>query len=358
MESRDVRYGHAMNAPDRKFWPFRPRTSIAWSIAMLVGILFVLTVLKRAGEWQISEQSDTAVLIGVVLVSLLPVLLAILDIIIERGGVIEYGGVRIDFSQVPQMGMSGFTVPTNIGVPGQAVSDSSTTEILEALREATACEIIVINLEEGQAWWETRLLVLLAGAVRLKKPDKVVFIGKEGGVDGCFQGWGYSVKLLPYLLKAHPQYLRSYHAAQAAARQWELVEPVNPPDPINLAAAPPQPHLMQAGLATMHPWMAFDSATGLPNTLLAEQLLASDLGQKLESEEGPRTINLVRLNDIFQPVLYKTAIDTSWPTERQITEFFDSDFDYLAVTQRGKYLSLTSRLSVLNAFVKSVVAKR
>ena len=188
----------------------------------------------------------------------------------------------------------------------------------------------------------------------------MVFVGRDGGVDGCFQGWGYSVKLLPYLLKlkAHPQYLRSYHAAQAAARQWELVEPVNPPDPVNPAVAPPQPPSMQAGLATMHPWMAFDSATGLPNALLAEQLLASDLGQKLESGEGPRTISLVRLNEVFQPVLYKAAIDTSWPTERQMTEFFDSDSDYLAVTQKGKYLSLTSRLSVLNAFVRSVVEKK
>jgi hypothetical protein len=166
-----------MNKPDRKFWPFRPRSSFAWSITILVGLLFVLTVLKKYGMWQISEKSDTAVLIGVVLISLLPVLLAVLDIIIERGSVIEYGGVRIDFSQVPQMGMSGFTVPTNIGVSGQAVSDSSTTEILDALRHATACEIIVIDLEEGQAWWETRLLVLMAGAVRLGKPHKVVFAG-------------------------------------------------------------------------------------------------------------------------------------------------------------------------------------
>ena len=85
-----------MNEPDRKFWPFRRRTSIAWSIAMLVGLLFALTVLKTSGEWQISEKSDTAVLIGVVLVSLLPVVLAVLDIIIERGGVIEYGGMRVD----------------------------------------------------------------------------------------------------------------------------------------------------------------------------------------------------------------------------------------------------------------------
>jgi len=126
-----------MNERDRKFWAFRPRSSIAWSIAMLVGLLLLLTGLKKYGVWQISERSDTAVLIGVVLVSLLPVLLSVLDIIIERGAVIEYDDLKNDFSQVPQMAESGLTVPTNIGVPGQAVSDNSTAGILGAIRHST-----------------------------------------------------------------------------------------------------------------------------------------------------------------------------------------------------------------------------
>ncbi len=349
-----------MNGTDRRFWPFLPRTSIVLSMAILVGLLLILMVLKKALLWKMSEKSDVTVLIGILLFSLLPILLALLDVVIERGGSVKYKGLEISFAQVSHLGVSGFTVPTNIGVPSQAVSDSSTTNILDALRQATACEVVVIDLEDGQAWWETRLLVLLAGAVRLERPHRVVFVGKDGGVDGCFQGWGVSVKLLPYLLKAHPQYLRSYHAAQAAARQWELVEPVNPPDPLNLSAVPPQPISIQGRLATMRSWMAFDSATGLPNRLFAEQLLADDLGRQIETKqietkEGPRTISLHRLNEIFQPVLYKAAIDTSWPTERQITEFFNCDFDHLAITQKGKYLSLTSKLSVLNVFVRDMV---
>lgn len=204
-----------MNEPDRRFWPFRPRTSIAWSIGILVSLLFVLNALKRRDEWLISSDSDTAVLIGLVAVSLLPILLAVLESSSSGAELIEYGGVKSDFSQMPQVGTSEFAVPSNIGVSGRAVSDSSTTEILDALRKATACESVVIDLEDGHAWWETRLLVLLAGAVRLRKPERVV-VGKDGGVDGCFQGWGYSVTLLPYLLKAHPQYARSYYAAQAA----------------------------------------------------------------------------------------------------------------------------------------------
>jgi len=65
---------------------------------------------------------------------------------------------------------------------------------------------------------ETRLLVLLAGAVRHKKPDKIVFVGKEANMDRRFQGWSYVDDLLPQLVTAHPQYARSLESAWAAAR--------------------------------------------------------------------------------------------------------------------------------------------
>jgi len=409
-----------MSDQERRFWPYRPRTSVLSAILILVGLLIIVAVSRVTLKWP-SADSEAAVLIGVLLFSLLPILLALVDVIIERGGVFEYGGLKIDFSQVRQMGISGITVPVNIGVRGEPVNDSTTTKILDALKQATACDSVIIDLEEGQAWWETRLLVLLAGAVRLKKPQKVVFVGKDSGKDSAFQGWSHPYELLPHLLRTHPQYSLSYHSAMAAARRWELVKPTGD------AATPPQlpffqetvsknqfqnndlvsrlinkqiiknvsydfnlvrfddsiededqlrkrlelisgieiepiitiwQQSSQAGLGAQHPWMAFDDTTRLPNNVFAEQSLASDLGEKVESKEGPRTISLVRLNDIFQPVLYKTAIDTSWPTERQITEFFDSDIDYLAFTQEGKYLSLTSRLSVLNAIVRTVVEKK
>jgi hypothetical protein len=352
-----------MSDQERRFWPFRPQTSIAWSIAMLVGLLFILLVLKRYDLWEISQRSDTTVLIGVLLVSLLPVVLAVLDIIIERRGVIEAGGVRIDFSQGPQMGMSGFTVPPNIGVPGQAVADSGTNEILDALRQATTSESVIVDFEEGQAWWETRLLVLLAGAVRHNQPKIVVFVGTDGKTKKCFQGWASANELLPYLLKAHPKYPVSYYAALAAARQWELVEPQGP------NSQPPLPEWMQQPknepepgnerrLAESHAWMAFDYNTGLPNKFFAEQLLASELGEKVEQDEPPRTISLVRLEELFRPVLHQEYIDESWPSERQRDAFFDRDTPYIAVTENHQFKVLVSRVSVLNTMAGTLVRKK
>jgi hypothetical protein len=61
-----------------------------------------------------------------------------------------------------------------------------------------------------KAWWETRLLVLLVGAVRHKK---IVFVGKDANMDRRFQGWSYVDDLLPQLVTAHPQYARSLESA-------------------------------------------------------------------------------------------------------------------------------------------------
>ena len=85
-----------MNETDRRFWPFKPRTSIAWTILMLIGLLLIVVILRTTISWP-SEKSETAVLVGVLLLSLLPILFSLIDVIIERGAVIEYGGVKIDF---------------------------------------------------------------------------------------------------------------------------------------------------------------------------------------------------------------------------------------------------------------------
>lgn len=85
--------------------------------------------------------------------------------------------MKIDFSQMRGKGLSDFDMPVNVGLPDFPLDSSRTHDILDALREAASCDVVIIDFKEGQAWWETRLLVLLAGAVRRKKPEKVVFVG-------------------------------------------------------------------------------------------------------------------------------------------------------------------------------------
>lgn len=344
-----------MPDPDRRFWPYRPQASIVISVLIFVGLLIAFVILRKAGIWM-GKDSETTVFLGMFIFSALPVILVLVDVVIERGGVFEYGGMKIDFSRVQKTGGNALAVPVNIGIRGKAITDTDTKNILEALREATSCEVIIIDLEDGCAWWETRLLVLLAGAKRLGKPHKIAFVGRHAGNDQSFQGWGYAEELFERLLKGNVEYQKNFHVAIAAARQWEMVEPVGAPDLLNVAGGAPAPTWMSpTGLATQHTWMAFDDVTGLPNELLAEQLLASELGREIESQGRAIKISLSRLERLFWTVLHKEHIDMSWPEERQIETFFEGKSEYMAITRNGSYLTLVSRVAVLNDVVKKLV---
>jgi hypothetical protein len=340
---------------DLKFWPYKPRLTLAATAAALVGLLVATATLRALAKWP-SEKSETIVLIGVLVLSLLPIALALLDVIIDRGGSIKYGGVEIDFARSKEKGTAGITVAPNIGVAGLPVTDSASTQILDALRQATGNDVVVVDLEDGKAWWETRLLVLLAGAVRLGKPDKIVFLGKHANIDRQFRGWSHASELLPRIVVAHPQYARSLESAWAAARQWELVEPLDAPNPADIVVATPAPPTWLSGrLATAHSWMAFDPATGLPNRLFAEQILQSDLGQKLEFQ--PRSVDLARLEDLFSPVLKRDSIDLGWPPARQLEAFLNSQAAFIAATQEGAYSALVARAALANEVLRSLTSR-
>ena len=340
-----------MKESDNYFWPYKRRTSIVSAIVILLGLLTTVAILKKTINWP-SEQSDTTILIGVLIFSLLPVLLALLDVFIERGGVIEVKGVKIDLSQVSKGKMKDMPIPVNIDVRGSLVNDSRPIEIYDTLRKATTCDVAIIDLKEGHAWWETRLLVLLAGAERLGKPEKVVFVGTKGGVKKCFLGWSHPYELLPLLLNEHPQYAISYQNALAASRQWALVES-GPNYPI-----PAQAPFPQSGLAADFSNMAFDYETGKPNDLLAEQLLATDLVNKVENQETPKKISITRLNELFDAFLYTKSIDESQSPEEQLNAFFNNGADYMAITNNEQYSTMVSRLTVLNTILKTMVEQK
>lgn len=342
-----------MKAADRRFWPFGPRACVLCVAAILIGLLVIIAIMRRVTSWP-GEKSETVVLVGVLLISLLPIVLVLLDALVEGGGTIEVRGVKVAFAQVREARMSGITVPVNIGVRGQSISDSDTTQILDTLRNAGSCDLVVIDLEEGQAWWETRLFVLLSGAERRGKPGKVVFVGTDAGKVKMFLGWAHPSELLPLLARAHPVYALALEASRTAARQWMLVEPAQPVVPNTPPPAPVLQPWMQ-GLSVRYQWMAFDGTTGERNESFAEQALASELGEKVEKQVGSRSISLVRLEELFRPVLSKEHIDQSWPDDRQVAAFLEGDAPFVALTENGRFSGMLSRLTVLTVMMKSFI---
>ena len=341
-----------MSDAEDKFWPFKRQTSLIAAALALPGLLLVAAGVATSQRWP-TEASENTVLIGVLVLSLMPILLSLLDVIIERGATVGYGDFKIDFSQAGRIGTTGITVSSNIGIRGRAVYDHDTFQIVDALKQAVTSEVVIIDLEDGQAWWETRLLVLLAGADRLNRPERVVFVARESGTDQRFHGWAYARDLLPRLAKAHPHYEWSLQATRTAARQWELVEPLAP----GAVAGSTLPPSVVGVLATRHPDWAFTSS-GLRNELLAEQLLQDDLGLAVEAQGGPRSVHPESLDELFCPVLKKKHVDLAWSAARQTQAILEIETPYVALTEGGRYTRLVPRLTLIAEALKPIIRGR
>lgn len=344
-----------MSTQHQKLWPHHPKFTILTAILLVIILILITGLIRTLTGWPPHEISNT-IIIGIFILSILPFLLSIMDAIIEKGGSIGFKDFTIEFTKIQQSGLSGFTIPANIGVPGVAVSDSGTMNILELLKEAATISIVVVDLEDGHAWWETRLLVLASGAERLGRPDKIVFVAMEGKKDRIFQGFAKPADILQLLLQENEEYHRSFYAARISARQWQLMMPLQKM-PGNYYQVPqqPLPPWIDGPLSTSFSWMAFDQQNGLPNGLLAEQLFQHELGVKIESQPGgPKHISIARLIALFKPVFITDAIDSNSSAEQQMTTLFSGDDSFIALTQEKKYLGLVSRQTLYNEAFKNI----
>ena len=330
----------------RPLWPFGAQWAIATTVLLLALLVIGAAALRAATQWP-PASLDQIVFLVIVVLAFVPIALSILDLVADRGGSIGFRGFTVDFaSDAPRP--QTFTVPHNIGLPGLPVTDSASDQILEVLRRSTTTDIVVLDLEDGTAWWETRLLVLLEGAVRLGRPAAVVFTATEGGDSDRFQGWAPPSALLPLLARSDERYERVFANVRAWSRQWELVPP-----PVG-GAAVVAPTWMQ-GTGPNHQWMLFDSPSGLPKTLGVEQLLQSELGREFEMNRGYREVTLSRLQELFRAVLRTASIDETWPPERQVDAVLSSDDPYLPVTNAGHYVRTMTRTAALAGILRSIV---
>jgi hypothetical protein len=191
---------------------------------VLVPVLMGLAVWLFRPDGPLKTGLTFAPLLGAVLLGLLPILLVIL------GGVgsVEAAGVKVAFTAVQsvvstQGVMSARSiVADNLGSPPGQVTDTSSDNIIESLREAVGAYCVVADLKEGEEWWETRLLVLASGAARLGSPKAVVFTTATPERRGAFLGWATPAELLRRMVAMEPALGEAHRLAQHDWLLWQL----------------------------------------------------------------------------------------------------------------------------------------
>lgn len=342
----------------------------ALSVAFVIGLFALARWVRVSSDWP-TATSDNILLIGILVIGLIPIELLLIEALIRRGGKLSFQGITIDLAAGrPAVDLR---INTNIGVAGETVSDTSSAQILDALNRAAKSDVVVVDLENGKAWWETRLLVLSAGGSRTGRPRAIVFVTSERGQSRAFLGWATPTLLVEALLDPsnprHTVYRRAHALALEAGEKWQKA--IDALDDMPPGTAPAIP----ADLTTdpwNWSWVAWKNS-GRPNPFATEQFLAIELGRKIEeswravpppaepdaspAEKFPRAVTITEasVRSQFAGQLHRTAIDEGAAKEDQVSAFFADPGEFVAITQRGSYVRLAPRSAVLEGLVQQLL---
>ncbi|HYI32862.1 MAG TPA: hypothetical protein VEX88_05310 [Glaciibacter sp.] len=316
------------------FWPFDGRVAILLAPAIFC-VLLVAWVLLRF-PLGIGALPAGPVLLAIVILSLLPTLLMVLDGISTRGGSFAVGQVRIALTQAAAS--QPVVVALRNVSPGTAIGDSASQSIVEGLQDAAAARTVLVDLADGHAWWQSRLLILCSGAVRLGNPHVIVFVGWRAESGSKYIGWAYPRRIRDRILRENPDYALAYERAMGLALAVREQ---------NGTGRPPVP--------SVPPFIAYpDADPGRLNEFLEEQILANELSR---IEHPPRELTVTGLTTLLEPVIRTSAVDRTDLEAEWFRKVLRSDDEYLCVTNSGQYVALISRTEVLSEILLALTAK-
>ncbi|WP_284982359.1 hypothetical protein [Arthrobacter sp. efr-133-TYG-118] len=332
-------------------WPWTSRAALLTVPVVLVVLLFIYGFAKAALGWPDSRYEGW-VLLGVVSLSLLSVFLLVVQVLAASGARIEVpGGIKISFDSASAQAASSTrstTLSENLGTPeSEPVPQSSVTSILRSLRRAQSSDITVVDLGNGQKWWESRLFILIAGAARRTRPQAIAFIGDRNGAPGVFLGWAAPSDLLEQILASNDSLRIAHHAAAAMTARWQIGEPVKPSPgafPQVLLPWNNQPFFLPPSNESPDPDFAFE-------LFLQQNVDVPDLSSLR------RHVHVQRLRDLFEPVLVTDHADKQAGVGDWANLLTSSPRRFFALTSAGRFQALVLRDALVSALVARLVAE-
>jgi hypothetical protein len=339
-------------------WPWAATSAVVAVPAALV-VLVVGEALLHAWTGTPGDSYQGWALLGIVLLSLLPVLLLLLDSLASSGGSFQApGGVKISFEAASARVAATVTTTTlteNLGTVGtEAANQSGMRSILRALRASERTEVTVVDLREGHTWWESRFFILVASAARRRSNQALAVIATDSEQTRKFVGWADPARLLKLHLAAHPVLNLAYERAEASYLQWRISMPNQPDTPAGVPAQGPTVRTSPWGAPG--PWLP-PTVDDEPDPAFGFELfLQSELDQLASSH--PETRNPVTVNrvlELYRAALVTDSIDVGATLEEWVQSLNGPSRRFFALTSAGVFRSLVPRDALLAALVGLLV---
>ncbi len=345
------------------FWPWGRRSAIAVTAALLVVLVGGVAVLRIAADWP-DARWEAAFVLSAVLLSLLPIALLVLESVAESQGSVSFRGVSLDFGSVAQAAAAELTrstiaVPRNVADEGVDVGDSGHSEVLSVLRDAARADVVVLDLEDGHAWWDSRLLLLCAGAELQGRPTAVVFVATVDGVRRRFVGWAHPADVVAQVLEADPELHYAYAVAETAVSRAGLTFPGRAPQPDAYPLVTPALDVAPKPPSVVTDQELFERHGDLNLPLSPAMAFTRALGRTvhpLEESRKVRHLSVVRLFELLAPVLHTQHTDESAPDDQWVGAVTTLASDHLVVTSAGVYRGLAPREQLVRALLQAIVS--
>jgi hypothetical protein len=335
----------------KALWSYSAPAALGAAIALFAVGVLVLVVVRRASGWPSEAAIDWVVLI-LLIISLAPVGLKLLDFLAERRAVLGSKWFNLDLSRMDLMRVSTAeteVIPANLGITGAVVSDTAPMDIMEALRKASRQPFVVVDIGDGDDWWVTRLLAFSAGAVRRLAPEAIVFIGRRENRPDQFLGWATPAVVLEAILQDREEYRARYEKAVVLAhhlaffRGTELLPPGVSLHPDVLRYTGPPHNYEELGDAALE-------------QIVMDQL-AGHGGPEGQLEARPDRLTLARLNTLFAAVLVTESVDITWTAARQVAAVLAARAPFVALVRDGAFVSMIRCADAERAILAQLVSQ-
>src|SRR5437764_2769724 len=175
-----------------RLWPFGPALALAIVPATWIVFAAVLWAGHHWMKWPTAKSSGGLLYLAAAL-SLILIALLLLDYAAQKRAAFSIRSFTVDFSkdtQLPERPL--VTLNSDIGFEGTPMVETS-AEIHKILNSTAGADVVRLDIKSGDAWWETRLFALCAGATRNGRPSAIIFVGESVTPDrvtpGAFLGW-------------------------------------------------------------------------------------------------------------------------------------------------------------------------
>jgi hypothetical protein len=223
------------------------------------------------------------------------------------------------------------------------IGESNFEELNEAALEVTEQSVVVINLEDGRAWYKTRLFAVAATAEILHAPRALVLVGLRGGQPMQVAGWVRPRDFVKAVIRSD----RGYGAVWQRAQSY-LYRLQSQTDQQSIRFGYQQA-FQQVGAASIL-FILVDQMRS-PDQMPAPAL------PTLEPHDAPPWITLAEVEVMLDPWLVRGSLDLSKPQDEQVTAIMAATGEIVVATREGQYAGLIDVARAERALLRQLLVR-